>query len=274
LWALARFGWFSATAKAEEITVKTLAWQQMVLSPGGACGLLSPMKGFVFFLTVAMVAVGCGGGDAPPAEQAEMPKPTLPDNITITPVAEVAPSTGEADKPGKLTLGKPPKETLPEVNPTPKPNPETKLQGGEAVAPKESVTTAKVEGEANLTKENGQYTAGGSPFEGQFVDHHDNGTKSVEGQFANGKQQGVWTFYHENGKLFRTGKYIDGRADGQWAIWRDDGSKWSAQTYINGQLNGVETRWHPNGQKQSEATWQGGKTIAKEEWNEQGVPKQ
>ena len=38
--------------------------------------------------------------------------------------------------------------------------------------------------------------------------------------------------------------------------------------------NGVETRWHPNGQKQSEATWQGGKTIAKEEWNEQGVPKQ
>jgi antitoxin component YwqK of YwqJK toxin-antitoxin module len=274
LWALARFGWFSATAKTEEITVKTLAWQQMVLSPGGACGLLSPMKGFVFFLTVAMVAVGCGGGDAPPAEQAEMPKPTLPDNITITPVAEVAPSTGEADKPGKLTLGKPPKETLPEVNPTPKPNPETKLQGGEAVAPKESVTTAKVEGEANLTKENGQYTAGGSPFEGQFVDHHDNGTKSVDGEFANGKQQGVWTFYHENGKLFRTGKYIDGRADGQWAIWRDDGSKWSAQTYINGQLNGVETRWHPNGQKQSEATWQGGKTIAKEEWNEQGVPKQ
>lgn len=246
----------------------------MVLSPGGACGLLSSMKGFVFFLTVAMVAVGCGGRDASPAEQAEMPTPALPDNITITPVAEVAPSTGEPDQPGKLTLGKPPKDAASEAKPTPKPEAETKSPGGSTVAPQESVTPVRVEGESNLTKENGQYTAGGSPFEGQFVDHHDNGTKSVEGQFANGKQQGVWTFYHENGKLFRTGKYIDGRADGQWAIWRDDGSKWSAQTYINGQLNGVETRWHPNGQKQSEATWQGGKTIAKEEWNEQGVPKQ
>ena len=35
----------------------------------------------------------------PPVEQAEMPTPALPDNITITPVAEVAPSTGEADEP-------------------------------------------------------------------------------------------------------------------------------------------------------------------------------
>ncbi len=246
----------------------------MVLSAGGACGLLSPMKGFVFFLAVTMVLAGCGGGDAPPAEQAEMPTPALPDNITITPVAEVAPSTGEADEPGKLTLGKPPKKIQPGAKPTPKPNPETKPQGGEAVAPKEPVTPVKVEGESNLTKENGRYTAGGSPFEGQFVDHHDNGTKSVEGEFVNGKQQGIWTFYHENGKLFRTGKYVDGRADGQWAIWRDDGSKWSEQVYTNGQLNGVETRWHPNGQKQSEATWQGGKTIEKQEWDEQGTPRQ
>jgi hypothetical protein len=228
------------------------------------------MKGLVFFLGVAMVTAGCGGGDAPPAEQAETPKPAVPDNITITPIAEVAPSTGEADKLGKLTLGKPPKEIQPEA----KPAPAAKPQGGGVVAPKESVATGKVEGEANLTKENGQYTTGGSPFEGQFIDRHDNGAKSVEGQFVNGKQQGVWTFYHENGKLFRTGKYVDGRADGQWAIWRDDGSKWSEQTYINGQLNGVETRWHPNGQKQSEATWQGGKTIAKQEWDEQGAPKQ
>jgi len=244
----------------------------MVLSPGEGCGLLSPMKGFVLFLTVAMVTVGCGGGDAPTAEQAsaEAPKPVLPDNITVTPVAEVDSPKGEADPSGKLTLGKAPKENQPEA----KPAPAAKLQGENAVAPKRQATPNKVEGEGNLSKEDGKFTAGGSPFEGQFVDHHSNGTKSVEGQFVNGKQQGVWTFYHENGKLFRTGIYIDGRADGQWKIWRDDGSKWSEQTYINGQLNGVETRWHPNGRKQSEATWQGGKTIAKQEWDEQGVPKQ
>ena len=49
---------------------------------------------------------------------------------------------------------------------------------------------------------------------------------------------------------------------------------WSEQTYVNGQLNGLETRWHPNGQKQSETTWEGGRTIAKQEWDESGVPKQ
>ena len=76
--------------------------------------MLSPMKGFVFFFAVGMVLSGCGGGDGPPAEQAEMPTPALPDNITITPVAEVAPSTGEPDQPGKLTLGKPPKDAASE----------------------------------------------------------------------------------------------------------------------------------------------------------------
>jgi hypothetical protein len=246
----------------------------MVLSAGEACGLLSPMKGFVFFLVLSMVLVGCSGGDAPPVEQGEMPAPALPENITITPVEDTAPSTSEADEPGKLTLGKPPKKIQPGVKTTSKPNPETKPQGSEAVAPKEAVTPAKVQGEGSLTRENGLYTAEGSPFEGQFVDHHDNGTKSVEGQFVNGKQQGIWTFYHENGKLFRTGKYVDGQADGQWAIWRDDGSKWSEQVYTSGQLNGVETRWHPNGQKQSDVTWQGGKRIEKMEWDEQGTPKQ
>ena len=280
LWALACVGWFSATAKDVQTTVKPSAWQQMVLSAGEACGLLSPMKDSVIFLAVTMVLMGCGGGDAPPAEQAstETSKSALPDNVTVTPVAKVDPFEEEAHQPGTLTLGQPSKETQPGVEPatepTPKPAPAANAQGSGAATPQESVIPGKVEGEGNLTRENGQYLTGGSPFEGQFVDYHDNGTKSVEGQFVNGKQQGIWTFYHENGKLFRTGKYVDGRADGQWVIWREDGSKWSEQTYINGQLNGVETRWHPNGQKQSEATWQGGKTIEKQEWDEQGVPRQ
>ncbi len=234
------------------------------------------MKEFLFLLAMAVVLVGCGGGDSPPDQSAaaETSKPALAENVTVTPVAKVDSSKEEAHQQGKLTLGQPPKEIQPEAELAPAPKPAVKPQGGGTVVPKESVTAAKVEGEGSLTRENGQYLAGGSPFEGQFIDHHDNGIKSVEGQFVNGKQQGIWTFYHENGNRFRTGQYVDGRADGQWTIWRDDGSKWSGQTYVNGQLNGVETRWHPNGQKQSEANWQGGKTISKQEWDEQGVPRQ
>ena len=105
------------------------------------------------------------------------------------------------------------------------------------------------------------------------VDHHDNGNKSVEGKFLNGKQEGVWAYYHKNGNRFRTGKYLNGRANGQWVIWRMDGSKWSEKNYVNGQLNGIETRWHPNGQKQSETEWGGGKILSKKEWDESGTSK-
>ena len=275
-----RLGWFSATAKGVETKVKPSSWQQMVLSVGGACGLLSPMKGYVFFLMVAMLLMGCSGGDAPPVEQAstKSEKAVMPDNVTVTPVAKVDSPKGEDAQPGKLTLGHPPKETQHGVEPVTKPNPKpvssNNAQRNGAATSQESLTPGIVEGEGNLTRENGQYFAEGSPFGGQFVDHHDNGTKSVEGQFVNGKQQGIWTFYHENGNRFRTGQYVDGRADGQWIIWREDGSNWSEQTYVSGQWNGVETRWHSNGQKQSEATWQGGKTIAKQEWDEKGVLRQ
>ena len=62
-----------------------LAWQQMVLSPGGACGLLSPMKEFLFLLAMAVVLVGCGGGDSPPDQSAaaETPKPALADRQSV-----------------------------------------------------------------------------------------------------------------------------------------------------------------------------------------------
>jgi len=243
----------------------------MVLSPGRACGLLSPMKASAVLLSVAAALIGCGGG-SPQDESAaaDAPKPAQPDNVTVTSVAKGDPPGQKVQQPGKLTIGQQPKAGQPEAKPAPAPKPPST----ETFAPEESAKPAKVEGEGNLTRENGEYLAGGSPFNGQFVDHHDNGNKSVEGTFVDGKQQGGWTYFHENGQRFRTGNYVDGRADGQWVIWREDGSKWSEQTYVNGQLNGVETRWHPNGQKQSEATWQGGKTLSKQEWDERGLPRQ
>ena len=122
----------------------------------------------------------------------------------------------------------------------------------------------------NLTEKGGAYFLDDSPFNGEFLDHHDNGNKSVEGKFLNGKQVGVWTYFHEDGSRFRAGEYVNGHADGQWIIWRKDGSKWSEKKYVNGQLNGVETRWHSNGKKQSETEWDGGKVLSKKEWDESG----
>ena len=131
----------------------------------------------------------------------------------------------------------------------------------------------KVQADGKLKEDGGAYFLDDSPFNGEFIDHHDNGNKSVEGKFLNGKQEGVWTYFHKNGSRFRTGKYLDGRANGQWIIWRMDGTKWSEKNYVNGQLNGVEIRWHANGKKQSETDWNGGKVLSKKEWDELGSSK-
>ncbi|MEC9081309.1 MAG: hypothetical protein VYE44_05985 [Verrucomicrobiota bacterium] len=241
---------------------------------------LSPMKIYNILLALMMglALSGCGSGNtSPSSEQSESktPKSDLPENITVTPVTKGKLSDQEQLQPGQLKLGQATPKSKRDDNSEMKleANSGTRLQEDSSVTAQETESPAKLEGEAKLTQKNGQYFSEDSPFDGQFIDHHDNGQKSVEGTFVEGKQQGVWTFYHENGQQFRTGNYVDGRADGQWIIWREDGSKWAEQTYINGQLNGLEKRWHPNGQKQSEATWQGGKTISKSEWDEQGVLK-
>ncbi|MDP6793950.1 MAG: hypothetical protein QGG00_01035 [Verrucomicrobiota bacterium] len=233
------------------------------------------MKGSLFLLSVVTVLAGCGDASSEDeSAAADAPKPVQPANVTVTPVAKGDSPGQQVQQSGKLTLGQQSKESQPEAKPVPSPKSAVAPQSSGTVDPKESAAPVRVEGEGSFTRENGQYLAGGTPFDGQFVDHHDSGNKSVEGTFVDGKQQGVWTYYHENGQRYRTGNYVNGRADGQWVIWREDGSKWSEQTYINGQLNGVETRWHPNGQKQSESTWQGGKTISKQEWDERGMPRQ
>jgi len=256
----------------------------MVLSLKAGYVLIPPMKHFAGFGVFAIVLIGCGG---------EAPAPSIPSTETNS--VEQPTTVGKKNTAsGNANISIKPTTQIPVAKPESKPKPTSSQAGTLPVTPSttnnatstvtpQQTTIApgikpaqpdKVEGEGNLTQKNGTFFSGDSQFNGQFVDNHDNGVKSVEGRFENGVQQGEWTFYHENGIKFRTGQYVDGRADGQWTIWREDGSKWSEQTYVNGQLNGLETRWHPNGQKESETTWEGGRTIAKKEWDESGAPKQ
>ena len=238
------------------------------------------MKYFAGLGMLAIGLVGCGG-DAPapgtsttetnaveqtPAAVNKNTATTNP-NISIKPTTEIP-----AAKPVTKPKPTPPQAGTPAATPAATNNAATAQAN--SGTPNKPTQPDRVEGQGNLTEKNGAFFSGDSPFNGQFVDRHDNGVKSVDGRFENGIQQGAWTYYHENGSRFRTGQYVDGRADGQWTFWRENGSKWSEQTYVNGQLNGLETRWHPNGQKQSETTWEGGRTIAKQEWDESGVPKQ
>ena len=232
----------------------------MVLSPNDGCVLILPMKHFAGLGVLAIGLMGCGGEapapSTPAAEtnyalssQRRCKTNTTPGNanISIKPTTEIPAAKPVKPKPSRL------RQAAPAATPAATNN---ATSSGAAIRNHHNRTQPnKVQGEGNLTKKNGAFFSGDSPFNGQFVDHHDNGVKSVEGRFENGIQQGAWTFYHENGSRFRSGQYMSTAAlMASGSFWREDGSKWSEQSYVNGQLNGLETRWHPNGQKQSETT--------------------
>ena len=218
-----------------------------------ACVFILRMKGFVRPIIFGLIAIGlmsCGGSSPDDNRTSTNEKTNISSgdiSISVTPTTDISSS-----KQGVLS------------------DESSKSTTSYTIKPDKS---GKLQDNGKLKEEGGAYFLDNSPFTGDFIDHHDNGNKSLEGKFLNGKQEGVWAYYHKNGNRFRTGKYLNGRANGQWVIWRMDGSKWSEKNYVNGQLNGIETRWHPNGQKQSETEWGGGKILSKKEWDESGTSK-
>jgi antitoxin component YwqK of YwqJK toxin-antitoxin module len=51
---------------------------------------------------------------------------------------------------------------------------------------------------------------------GRVYEFHSNGTKRLEGDYANGKRQGLWKFYDPDGRLEEVGSYLDGKRVGIW----------------------------------------------------------
>ena len=126
----------------------------------------------------------------------------------------------------------------------------------------------------DLGKKGGVWLTPGTdqPYTGPVVDRHENGKRSMEGQFTDGKQSGQWSYYHENGGQFRTGNYMDGKPDGLWTYWHENDTKRAEIQYRKGQLHGSEVRWHENGMKKTEAVWDSGRKVSEEKWDTQGNP--
>ena len=77
---------------------------------------------------------------------------------------------------------------------------------------------------------------------------HENGQKSSEETFKQGKKEGLETSWYSNGQKEREGNYKDGKKDGP------------------------RTRWHENGQVWAEGVYKDGKKISDKYWNSKGEP--
>jgi antitoxin component YwqK of YwqJK toxin-antitoxin module len=55
--------------------------------------------------------------------------------------------------------------------------------------------------------------------DGPYTEYWDNGNMMVEGNYKDGKPQGIWTEYYEDGQKHSEGGFKDGKRDGDWKVW-------------------------------------------------------
>ena len=75
-----------------------------------------------------------------------------------------------------------------------------------------------------------------TPFTGKVEDFYDNGQKLEEGNYKDGKQDGLWTRWQENGQKSRERNYKDGKQDGLETWYYTDGTERFRSTYKDGEL--------------------------------------
>ena len=60
-------------------------------------------------------------------------------------------------------------------------------------------------------------------------------------------------------KHLREGNYKDGKRDGMWTTWYENGLKWTVENYKDAMKDGKSTEWFANGQIKTEENYKYGK---------------
>jgi hypothetical protein len=66
---------------------------------------------------------------------------------------------------------------------------------------------------------------------GLFVEYHENGTVVSEGQYVDGKEDGLWRDFRPDGRRAAEGCYREGKEVGVWRFWNPDGTEESSTNF-------------------------------------------
>ena len=125
---------------------------------------------------------------------------------------------------------------------------------------------------------------------GKWIEWYENGQKSSETNYKNGKKDGLMTEWHENGMKIKEGKYLNDLMEGEWyfKFYHEKEKRWvslkkglfksgdGGNPGINSGIpnngrHGLFTFFYENGQKESEATYQDGNQVGPTtKWYENG----
>ena len=76
--------------------------------------------------------------------------------------------------------------------------------------------------------------------------------------------------YYVNGKKQSEGNYKDGKPDGLNLGWYENGKKQWEENYKDGKEDGLVVAWHENGQKAMEGMVENAKEVSQKFWNNKG----
>ena len=62
------------------------------------------------------------------------------------------------------------------------------------------------------------------PFSGMVFNTYPSGSREYEGDYKNGKPNGLLTYWYNNGNKMREGKLKNGIPVGSWTTYKEDGS--------------------------------------------------
>ena len=111
----------------------------------------------------------------------------------------------------------------------------------------------------------------GSPYTGKRYGLHLNGQKSMEGNYKDGKEDGLWVWWYENGQKEAEVNWKNGKQDGLHLNWYENGQKAAEGNNKDGKFDGLHLEWYKNGQKAVEANYKDGKEEGLEtQWHENG----
>ena len=93
------------------------------------------------------------------------------------------------------------------------------------------------------------------PYSGPIKTYYDNTFILLrEGNYIDGKKEGLWQNYYKDGRLASEGNYIDGKKEGLWEFYHDNGIKIqilkSKGNYIDGKQEGLWEFYHDNSEVQ------------------------
>ena len=96
-------------------------------------------------------------------------------------------------------------------------------------------------------------------YTGKYLCINDNGQKTKEGNYKDGKLDAKWTIWFNNGQKGEEGNYKDGKLDGKWTWWNKKGQKIKQKNYKNGKLDGKLIEWFQfNGEIKREENYKNG----------------